>query len=272
MLDKGKVERFIKHAMKYKGDRYSQTKRMDTGYSDCSSIIYKGLRDADLLDTSQTTRTVSTRYMRDGDPRFRRIDMGQLERGDILWWQKQGVNYYSGHVGIYLGQGKVLEAIKSGVDIHPRSRLGWQRAYRIKALEATQTAPSVKPMTAKGQVTAGTLNVRNHDSTAGRIIGQIKRGAAVDITGRCQTGWYQIRHQGQTAYVSDKYIKLEAKRVRENVPIVINGAGAKTRAYIVDGTSYIEAKGPGPDIPVRSYFEKIGARVDFRDNTIFIRL
>ncbi len=146
MLDKNKVEKFIKAAMVYEGDLYSQAKRMEKGYSDCSSIPYKALRDTGMLDTSQTQRTISTKFMRDGDPRMYQIPMAKLERGDLLWWQKPGINYYYGHTGIYLGDGKVLEAIKPRAKVTSIKRLGWQRAYRIKSLESSgKVTPPVKP-------------------------------------------------------------------------------------------------------------------------------
>lgn len=146
MLDKNKVERFIRAAMVYEGDLYSQTKRLQKGYSDCSSIPYKALRDTGMLDTSQTQRTISTKFMRDGDPRMYQIPMSKLERGDLVWWQKPGINYYYGHTGIYLGGGKVLEAIKPRAKVTSIKRLGWQRAYRIKSLESSgKVTPPVKP-------------------------------------------------------------------------------------------------------------------------------
>lgn len=152
MLDKNKVEKFIKAAMVYEGDLYSQPKRMEKGYSDCSSIPYKALRDTGMLDTSQTQRTISTKFMRDGDPRMYQIPMSKLERGDLLWWQKPGINYYYGHTGIYLGDGKVLEAIKPRAKVTSIKRLPWQRAYRIKALEVSKVSapvaskPAAKPV------------------------------------------------------------------------------------------------------------------------------
>lgn len=146
MLDKNKVERFIKAAMVYEGDLYSQKNRMVKGYSDCSSIPYKALRDTGMLDTSQTQRTISTKFMRDGDPRMYQIPMSKLERGDLVWWQKPGINYYYGHTGIYLGDGKVLEAIKPRAKVTSIKRLGWQRAYRIKSLESIgKVTQPVKP-------------------------------------------------------------------------------------------------------------------------------
>lgn len=145
MLDKNKVEKFIKAAMVYEGDLYSQKNRMVKGYSDCSSIPYKALRDTGMLDTSQTQRTISTKFMRDGDPRIYQIPMSKLERGDLVWWQKPGINYYYGHTGIYLGNGKVLEAIKPRAKVTSIKRLGWQRAYRIKALEVSKVSAPTKP-------------------------------------------------------------------------------------------------------------------------------
>lgn len=132
--------------MVYEGDLYSQKRRLDKGYSDCSSIPYKALRDTGMLDTSQTQRTISTKFMRDGDPRMYQIPMDKLERGDLLWWQKPGINYYYGHTGIYLGDGKVLEAIKPRAKVTSIKRLPWQRAYRIKSLESSgKVAPAAKP-------------------------------------------------------------------------------------------------------------------------------
>lgn len=148
MLDKNKVEKFIAAAMVYEGDLYSQKNRMDKGYSDCSSIPYKALRDTGMLDTSQTQRTISTKFMRDGDPRMYQIPMSKLERGDLLWWQKPGIDYYYGHTGIYLGNGKVLEAIKPRAKVTSIKRLGWQRAYRIKALEVSKVSAPTKPKSA----------------------------------------------------------------------------------------------------------------------------
>lgn len=146
MLDKNKVEKFIAAAMVYEGDLYSQQNRLKKGFSDCSSIPYKALRDTGMLDESQTKRTISTKFMRDGDPRMYQIPMSKLERGDLLWWQKPNINYYYGHTGIYLGNGKVLEAIKPRAKVTSIKRLPWQRAYRIKSLESSgKVTPPVKP-------------------------------------------------------------------------------------------------------------------------------
>lgn len=138
MLDKVKTEKFINAAMKYKGDQYSQTKRLQKGYSDCSSIIQKGLNDIGL-NTNPNLAVTTHRIGIVGDPRFKEIPMKDIQRGDILWWHKTVSGKYEGHVGIYLGDNQVLEAIKSGVNIFPKSRLAWQKAYRIISLESSNS-------------------------------------------------------------------------------------------------------------------------------------
>lgn len=154
MLDKNKVENFINAAMKYKGDNYSQPRRMQKGYSDCSSLIYKGLRDSKLLDLSRTDRTISTKYILDGDPRFTEISKKYLERGDILWGGEYKGSTWDGHVAIYLGDGKTLEArYKEGVCIYV-NRAYFTKVYRIKSLltdskpkePVIKATPAAKPV------------------------------------------------------------------------------------------------------------------------------
>ena len=132
MLDKSKVEQFITAAMKYLGDDYSIHYRLEPGRSDCSSIIEKALSAIKLND--YPGRTISTKGIRDGDSRFTEIPMKDAQRGDILWWQKPNTDKYQGHVAILLGDGKVLEAIYTGVSIQKSNRLNYQKAYRIKTL------------------------------------------------------------------------------------------------------------------------------------------
>lgn len=170
MLDKNKVERFIEAALKYMGDAYSQLKRMDKGFSDCSSLIYKGLIDSKLLDNSQTTRTISTLYMKDGDPRFKLIDMKDLERGDILWGGDFVNGKWSGHVAIYMGNGKTFEAVKAGVK-HMTNRPYFTRAYRIKSLEQTTQKP-VAPVKPQVIENVGVVVMGKETKVKGYIVNQ----------------------------------------------------------------------------------------------------
>ena len=264
MLDKKKVEAFIKEAMKFDGDKYSQPKRLVQGYSDCSSIIQKALTN--LGWNSRPSVAVTTYRMGiEGDPRFKFIPMKDLSRGDLLWWHKYENGKYSGHVGVYLGDDKVLEAIYQGVGVYPKTRLAWQRAYRVVALEAPI---KTQAFNGKGLVKAEVLNVRAGNSTSYKILGQLKKGSEVNIIGKAGT-WYEINFKGQKAYVSGAYINLVNDKPRENVPILINGQLIK-KGYIIDGTTFINIG--GKDKPVRKVFESIGANVKWEDNKVKISL
>ena len=205
MLDKNKVEKFLEAAHKYNGDKYSQTRRMEKGFSDCSSLIYKGARDSKLLDNSQTSRTISTKYMgvdTPRDPRFKQIDMKNLQRGDILWGGDYVNGKWSGHVAIYLGNGKTFEAVKAGVK-YMTNRPYFTRAYRMKSLESS--AKPVKPV---------------------------------------------------------------KPQVIENLPVYMNAIAMAKKGYIVDGITFIEID--SLVIPVRMVFEKLGFKVEYKDEKVYI--
>ena len=269
MLDKKKVEAFIKEAMKYDGDKYSQPKRLVAGYSDCSSIIQKALTN--LGWNSRPSVAVTTYRMGiEGDSRFKFIPMKDLSRGDLLWWHKYENGKYSGHVGVYLGNGKVLEAIYQGVGVYPKNRLAWQRAYRIVALE-TSPAERKKNFFSKGKigkVRANFLNVRSTPGISGEILGQLKKGQEVELLAEVGN-WFEIKFKGKEAYISGAYVDIINKKPVENVPILINGQLVK-KGYIIDGVTFVSIG--GKDKPVRKVFESIGADVKWEDNKVKISL
>ena len=269
MLDKVKVEKFITASMKYEGDLYSMARRLEKGYSDCSSIIQKALTA--LGWNTRPNVTVTTHRMGiEGDSRFREIPLSSIERGDIVWWVKKDgagkpVKPWYGHVGIYLGNQQVLEAIKPRVAIKPLNRLPWQKAYRIVALETTKTDFKVDKVNLKGKVTASILNIRDIPSTNGNVVGKLYKGIEVKITGK-SGDWFEI---GANRFISGAYVDLINSKPIENVPIVINGKEIK-KGYIIDGVTFMTVG--GKDKPVRKIFEAMGADVRWQDNKVQISL
>ena len=61
-------------------------------------------------------------------------------------------------------------------------------------------------------VNASTLNVRSGASTSHSKIGSLKQGQKVEITKVMSNGWYQIKFNGGVGYVSNAYIKKNAKQ------------------------------------------------------------
>ena len=63
-------------------------------------------------------------------------------------------------------------------------------------------------------VKASTLNVRDSWTSSSTKVGTLSRNAAVTVTGTCSNGWYRIKDDGHTAYVSggtkdDPYLSNE---------------------------------------------------------------
>lgn len=65
-------------AMRYRGDRYSKARRAQVGYSDCSSFAAKAMRAAGI-DVGNLTTWGFLAW-----PALRRIDKGEIARGDLL--------------------------------------------------------------------------------------------------------------------------------------------------------------------------------------------
>ena len=198
MLDKKKVESFIAAALKYNGNKYSQPKRMQKGYSDCSSLIYKGLRDSGFLNNAGTT--ISTLRIKNGDPRFREVPKSDLQRGDILWGGNFVNGKWEGHVAIYMGGGKTFEAVKAGVK-YMTNRAYFTKVYRILTLEET------KVVTPPKQPTYVKIYVMNKEA---KISGFVENGTTYILTNNLKVPvrkffeelGFKVEFKNKSVYVS----------------------------------------------------------------------
>ena len=59
-------------------------------------------------------------------------------------------------------------------------------------------------------VSTDTLNVRDSWLSTSTKVGTLTRNQSVTVTGRGSNGWYRIKFEGHTAYVSGKYLSDEA--------------------------------------------------------------
>ena len=59
-------------------------------------------------------------------------------------------------------------------------------------------------------VSTDTLNVRDSWLSSSTKVGTLTRNQSVTVTGSCSNGWYRIKFEGHTAYVSGKYLSDEA--------------------------------------------------------------
>lgn len=115
------LDSFINEAFKMKGWEYSQEKRWEYGYADCSSLVIRAMINSGITKNTSnlTTYTIAS------DNRFYEIPMGQAKRGDILW--------HDGHMEIYMGGNSTFGAFRPG----KLAGFGYNinrftKAYRIK--------------------------------------------------------------------------------------------------------------------------------------------
>lgn len=80
-------------AAPYMNDKYSQIKRRQTGFSDCSSFVYKIMRDIGTPPTVAWSNTTNYHV----DPKLKTIPTAQAQAGDIA--------LSAGHVMILIGSG-----------------------------------------------------------------------------------------------------------------------------------------------------------------------
>ena len=120
---RGKRGEFIKAAESMLGFTYSQANRFGASSADCSSLVGRAMKMAGITNNAQlTTRSIG------GDSRFERISKTQMRPGDILW--------QSGHMGIFLGNNRLIEASYSAKRVK-YANLGnrFSYAYRIKGID-----------------------------------------------------------------------------------------------------------------------------------------
>ena len=105
--------------------------------------------------------------------------------------------------------GKKLGVLKKGTAVETTGlKNGWYTIkYNGKTGGASATyVTTTKPGTAETTIvyTTANLNVRDKATTEGKKLGVLKKGTAVETLG-LKNGWYTIKYNGKTAYISAKY-------------------------------------------------------------------
>ncbi|WP_078578984.1 peptidoglycan-binding protein [Salipaludibacillus agaradhaerens] len=86
-----------------------------------------------------------------------------------------------------------------------------------------------------GKVTASALNVRSQASTNGSILTQISRNTIVEILGSESNGWYRVKVNGITGYVSGTYIELVTQPLSGRIIVLDAGHGGSDPGAIAGG-------------------------------------
>lgn len=96
------IEAFLNEAVAMSGWEYSQSRRWDYGFADCSSIVVRA-----LINSGQTSdHSNLTTFSIHSDPRFYQVPFESMQRGDVL--------VTDGHMEIYMGNGQTFGAFQEG--------------------------------------------------------------------------------------------------------------------------------------------------------------
>lgn len=169
---------------------------------DCSGLVFRAFREAGLakrIGGSSSAMGYYRHFRRQG--RFSRV---APRRGDLVVYAN------GGHVGIYVGRGKVVSALLSGVKRHPIRGLNIPFTG-ILHVRLTRGGDTVVPASAKRKaerrvvVTNRRLPVRANPGPGSSSLGTIKRGTRLKVYGsrtRRGTTWLRVHHDGERGWVN----------------------------------------------------------------------
>lgn len=139
---------------------------------------------------------------------FKRRAWKSSDAGNTYYGDSIG-NFY--HVGLYIGDGQVIEArsAKSGCVYSDISTWGYAATLKNTSYNVGDAVESEEPESLTGKVTTsgGILFLRSEPSTSSRYLKKIPNGTTLTLTSESDT-WYKTTYDGATGYVSAKYISL----------------------------------------------------------------
>ena len=147
----------------------------------------------------------------------KRTDGKELKPGTAVFVCKDGSN--RSHVGLYIGNGKVIEASgqSSGVIYSDVTNKKWAEWGELKGVDysnsnvptptPTPTPEPEKDSNTKSALVIGTrLALREAPSTSANIIMRVNTGERVQLLD--DTEWVKVKYQGKTGYMMSKYLQF----------------------------------------------------------------
>lgn len=191
---------------------YAQIKNRNQRAFDCSGLVNWSYYQAGASIGINTSSSLASKGSY--------VSYNNLRAGDIV--------LFSGHAGIYIGDGKMVHAPNSRSRVKVSSIAGyWRARFRggrrvITASSLKAQADSVAKKAASRTVAtkesvvnktyaAGTyklsltMTVRSGPSTSYSVLGALSAGKTIKVTEIKNTKWGKISYNGKTAYVSLKY-------------------------------------------------------------------
>jgi cell wall-associated NlpC family hydrolase len=178
---------------------------------DCSGLVLYAFRRAHELDAIGNGRLRSGSAMLRW-ARAHHLTTSHGRRGDIAVWGN------GSHVGIYLGNGRVVSTLVSGVRVTGvralttrfttfiRTGLSTSTRARVATTAATAKATAKPTIVAHRTVAAAALNLRNAPRVTSSVSRVLQRGARVGIVRSAKDSagrtWYRVLVGSRTGWVA----------------------------------------------------------------------
>ena len=109
---------------------------------------------------------------------------------------------------------------------------------------SSSSSSSSKSSSKTVYITASSLNVRSGPGTSYSTVGSLKKGASVKTYGSTD-GWYKIKYNGKTAYISAKYTSTKAPSGDSSSDSSSASSDTATKKVYVTASSLNVRSGPG---------------------------
>lgn len=131
------------------------------------------------------------------------------------WYGTQPGDMY--HVGLYIGNGKVVEAKGKNYGVVYSDITEWKYCATLKNTDYDIAGSSDVAYPCSGIVStkSGVLNIRECPTTKSAILTTAEKGSAITITGK-SGDWYCVKANGKTGYASSAYITLSQGSAEAN--------------------------------------------------------
>lgn len=126
-------------------------------------------------------------------------DFNELDIGEVVWM--------SGHIGVYIGNGNVIEATpswKNGVQITKLLSRKWIKHGQIPYIEYVNNLDSGNVY----MVTTANLHMREKAGVDNKSITVIPKSSIVQVYAK-RDGWAMLLYKGNIGYCSLSFLKLE---------------------------------------------------------------
>ena len=125
----------------------------------------------------------------------------------VFVWKEKDQKY--GHVGLYIGDGKVIEAqgTQAGVVYSNVSDKKWTNWGELKCVDYGESPEPVPVPTGYAEVTGKRVALRKAPTTQASIIMRINTGETVKLETPPPSEWDYVSYQGKVGYMMKEFLK-----------------------------------------------------------------